>query len=228
MRRNPSIYGANLQTARDQIQTCSNGAKAELETIEIHQFRRWRKARKLTQQQVATACGYVPSFISKLEKGQRRPSADLQEQLSAFQRRMDEESDLVKIWQKHCWHCDRTLDISCFAQDRKRKSTGLQSKCRECSDVLSDRWRERNRERLTLPRKQKSVSKQARRPTKLQGERYGPRDAEELRSLGEEGVLKLRKKPNRGYSNERKNAIEKVAVGILAKYPESPAPTRHN
>lgn len=172
---------------------------------------------------MATACGCDPSFISKLEKGQRKPSADLQEQLCAFQRRMGEECDSVKTWQKHCRKCDRTLDTSCFAKDRKRKSTGLQSKCRECSDVLSDRWRERNPERLTVAHKQKSVSKRARPSKSLRGERVSPRDVKELNELGDDGTLKLRKKPNRGFSNERKTNNERATDEFLARYSESSA-----
>lgn len=209
--------GQLSSTARVQIQSGSQCAEAQLVPIDIHQFRRRRESLKLTQTDVATACDCSISFISKWENGQRKPLADLHRRLGAFQRRMDEEPDPIKATLKHCWKCDRTLEVAHFAIDRQR-SSGQQTKCRECSDDLSSRWRERNRERVTLARKQKSDTKQARRRTKSCGERPSRRDHKELRELGDEGSFKLRKRPNRGFSNERKNAIEKEAGTFLAKH----------
>lgn len=219
MTKNPICMGELSRTAKDQIQIGSQCAEAQLVPIDIHQFRRRREWLKLTQTDVTTACGCSLSFISKWENGQRKPSADLHRRLGAFQRRMDEESNPVKATQKRCPKCGRTLDTSCFAKDRSRKSTGLQSKCRKCTAVYVRGWLADKRERVALARKQKSTSKHSRRPTKLVGGRDSPRDPKEFEKLGEKGALKLRKKLPRGFGYERKTAIEKEADVFLAQYP---------
>jgi len=41
---------------------------------------------------------------------------------------------------RRCWKCQQILDFSCFNKDRNR-TTGLQSKCRRCSNQGVNEWR---------------------------------------------------------------------------------------
>ena len=111
-------------------------------------FRSLRKSRGVTQGWVAKQCGCSIPTISRWELGEKRVSRELETRLQAIR---DEIAAKAYEDVAACWSCGSRKPVVEFSVDKNR-SSGVQSKCRDCNVRLVNAWKAKNRKRLNEKR----------------------------------------------------------------------------
>lgn len=138
-------------TCRNQSGVRAVESEGEEETGQLDPaaFQRLRKSRGVTQRWVAEQCGCSIPTISRWERGVKRVSRELETQLEAIS---DDIASRTDESVSACWSCGSLKPVGEFSVDRNR-SSGVQSKCRDCNVRLANNWKSQNRKRLNVKRK---------------------------------------------------------------------------